>query len=83
MRRYAAWHKTEPGYTTAKGAEECITRQDSPEDYYVVATDNDFEPHPEMEAFMVAENEQHIQDQIDQAVLAERQRIIKVLGLLT
>lgn len=36
--RYQAWHITEPGYKSAKDAQEWIDRQDNPEDYFVVAS---------------------------------------------
>ena len=47
MIKYCAFHVSEPGYDSPEDVQEWIDTQDNPDDYFIVATDDDFEPRPE------------------------------------
>lgn len=75
MRRYAAWHESEPGFKTQAEVEAWIANQDDPENWRVVATSDDFENNCAGEQYRKEEEEKRIQKKITDAVEAERQRI--------
>ncbi len=81
MRRYLAWHKTEPGFDTAKEVENFIAVQDNPEEYAIAATDDDFQIHVEAEQIRRNNYKAIIDSAVSVAIDAERDRIRKILGV--
>ena len=64
MRRYSAWHKTDPGYRSPEEVYRWISLQENPTEWRIVATDDTFEPpagldriHDEMIARTAVESE--------------------------
>ena len=81
MRRYSAWHKTEPGFDTAKEVETWIARQETPSDWYIVATDDDFQLCIQAEKIRLDNYSAIIRNAVNDTLTEERNRIIKLLGL--
>lgn len=81
MRRYTAWHKTEPGYDTKDEVEMFIARQSNPIEWRIVVTTDEYEPTPEADAERAYARAAEINQAVTLAIAQERQRIRTLMGL--
>ncbi len=81
MRRYIAWHKAKLGFATSKEVEGWIADQENPEDWSIVATDVSVQINVKAEQIRRDNYKRAIKGAVDAAVVKERHRIIKLLGL--
>ncbi len=81
MRRYAAWHKTDPGYDTAEEVQRYIDRQGNSGDWRIVATDDDFQIKVEAEQVRINNVQRIIDSAVNDAIKREHRRIATKLGL--
>lgn len=79
--RYAGWYKTEPGFETAADVQEWIDRQDNAGDYYIVATTDEFDRHPEADAEVQRGRKRELERSYIQGKAFERDRLKALLGL--
>jgi len=79
--RYIAMHKSEPGYETPEDVQRYIDRQTNPEDWIVASVTFSKEDWPEVKDFILYNRKREMQAAANRAVMVERRRIAKILGL--